>query len=821
MKEKHTYKELKQRVKYLEILARKEIKAEEKFHMGKIFFETLLYSSPVFFCAVSLEYKSLMINEAMLKALCYTADEVIGKDFLSTICPETERTSYKKYFRLIINKSKSVVHENHVMAKDGHMIIVEWHGTPVFKSNGKIDFFFGLGIDITERKKVEDDLKKTEQRLTDFIDFLPDPTMAINLEGKITTWNKAMEEMTGVKTEDILGQRDFTYAIPFYGKPRPIMIDILLNPDLESQKKYSVTRGDNNTIIAEAEADIAGKHVWLWGKGSKLFDHKGNVIGAIESIRDITEHKITENALKSSEECYRLLAENINDVIWVLDMDLRIEYISPSVERTFGFIAEEMKGCLLDQYLTTSSYHKVVDTLSNWLKFTENGNYSSHSRPITLELEMLCKDGSTKWTEVTARIILDNQGDASRIIGTTRDITERRNAEAEKIKLEERLRQSEKLESIGQLAGGVAHDFNNILSPIMGYAEMLSSDLPKDSELREDLREIVTAAERARDLTRQLLAFARKQTLFIKQLSLNHVITNFQKMLRRTIHENIKIELKLMANPDTIAADVGQMEQIMLNLAINAQDAMPEGGILTIETSSVKLDAENLPGTYMIEGNYVRWQIRDTGAGMNKETMKMIFEPFFTTKGLGKGTGLGLSTVYGIVKQHKGYITVDSQSGNGTVFNIYLPQKDVIEQITDNEIKEEKLKITATKETILLAEDDSTTRKIISLMLKKMKYSVLQAEDGKKALEIALNHQGKIGLLITDVIMPEINGAKLFEQLKLVHPDIRVIFISGYAPDEILRNKLIEENVNFIQKPFTMEDLQKMVQNVLDTKEIR
>jgi CheY-like chemotaxis protein len=314
------------------------------------------------------------------------------------------------------------------------------------------------------------------------------------------------------------------------------------------------------------------------------------------------------------------------------------------------------------------------------------------------------------------------------------------------------------------------------------------------------------------------LAFARKQTLLIKSVSLNQIITNFQKMLKRTIRENIKIKLNLMANPDIIAADTGQMEQIMVNLAINSQDAMLEGGILIIKTSLIELDAKNFPGEDIVEGNYILWQISDTGAGMDKETIKMIFEPFFTTKELGKGTGLGLSTVYGIIRQHKGYITVDSQLGKGTTFNIYMPQKDLVEKITDNLIEEEKAKTTATRETILLAEDNSTTRKIISLMLKKMRYSVLQAEDGKKALDIAMTYQGKIDLVITDVIMPEMDGVMFIDKLKLVYPDIGVIFMSGYAPDVILRIKLIEGNVNFIQKPFTTKDLQKIVQAVLHIK---
>jgi PAS domain S-box-containing protein len=396
-----------------------------------------------------------------------------------------------------------------------------------------------------------------------------------------------------------------------------------------------------------------------------------------------------------------------------------------------------------------------------------------------------------------------------------RFITERKEAEADRIRLEEQLRQALKLESIGHLAGGVAHDFNNMLTPIVGYAEMLQFQLSKDHPYQDTLQQIVRAAMRARDLTRQLLAFARKQTLAMKVLNLNEVILNFEKMLRRTVRENVSISLNLREDLGWFMGDEGQIEQIILNLAVNAQDAMPDGGKLILETSEVELEGGSSDGVDDVRpGRYVMMSISDTGSGMDKDTLSKIFDPFFTTKGLGRGTGLGLSTVYGIVRQHGGHIHVYSEPGHGTTFRIYFPRTEQV-SLTP-QLPESSLVPVQGKETILLVEDEEQVRAVALEILRQYGYTVLPASDGDDALEVAANFDAPIHLVVTDIIMPTMNGRELFTKLSLSRPGLKSLFMSGYSEDVIAHHGVLEAGVNFIQKPFSLHAFASRVRQVLD-----
>lgn len=397
-----------------------------------------------------------------------------------------------------------------------------------------------------------------------------------------------------------------------------------------------------------------------------------------------------------------------------------------------------------------------------------------------------------------------------------RDISDQLKTEAEKEKLEEQYRQAQKMESIGRLAGGVAHDLNNLLTPVLGYGEMLLKSFDAHDRRKKSAAQIIRAAIRARDLISQLLAFSRKQTLEFKPIDMNILVHDFKHLLRRTIREDISINLYTAPNLPAIHGDIVQLEQIIMNLAVNAQDAMPEGGTLTIETNFVELDeAYAARHKGVTPGNYVLLAISDNGQGMDEATQQRLFEPFFTTKEKGKGTGLGLATVYGIVKQHSGNIWVYSEKGRGTTFKIYLPVAgegpDSASPPTPKPVDERE-----STESILLVEDNEMVRKLASEILQQQGYQVLVARNGPEALELIEGHPEALHLLLTDVIMPEMNGRQLYARVSEKYPRIKVLYMSGYTENVIAHCGVLDENVHFIAKPFTVDGLIAKIRQLLE-----
>ncbi len=443
------------------------------------------------------------------------------------------------------------------------------------------------------------------------------------------------------------------------------------------------------------------------------------------------------------------------------------------------------------------------------------GDVSFHE---TFERTYRRQDGSTLTVLVKDRVIKDQDGKIRGIRSTVEDITERRRSEEALRKSEEQLRQWQKVEAIGNLAGGVAHDFSNLLMTIKGCAEILLSNLDPEDKRREEVIEIQKAAERATSLTRQLLAFARKQVLQPQVVNLNDIVANMTKILQRLIGEDIQLTTVLEPKLWPVKVDPGQMEQVIMNLALNARDAMPRGGKLMIETTNVNLNEEFArQHVSMKPGAYVMMTVRDTGCGMDKETLNRIFEPFFTTKEKGKGTGLGLSTVYGIIKQSGGNIWASSELGQGSTFTIYLP-KDTSAAPKRYRPKpaQPPLPIRGT-ETILLVEDEVAVRTMLRQTLESNGYKVLEAPDGQEALNICHNYQGPIHLLLTDVIMPGMNGRELSQLLSRRFPKMKVLFMSGYPDNSIVPQGALEPHTMFLQKPFTLSTLEIKVREILDS----
>ena len=510
-------------------------------------------------------------------------------------------------------------------------------------------------------------------------------------------------------------------------------------------------------------------------------------------------HRVRRRLLER-EELFKLITENVADMIAVVDTDGNRLYNSPSYYRILGYTVEELHSTSTLDQIHPDDHQLVVDV-------TNDTRRSGVGRRI--EFRMRHKDGHWVHLESTASIIRDAGRKGDLLVVVSREISERR-------RLEEQLRQSQKMDAIGRLSGGVAHDFNNLLGVIIGYGEILEERIAESDPLRASVDQVLKAGRRAASLTRQLLAFSRQQVLEPKVMLLNAVVSDMEKMLRRLIGEDIDLVISLERNLGRIRADQGQIEQTIMNLAVNARDAMPDGGKLVIETANFEIDRA-FASRYaypVLPGSYVLLTVSDSGTGMDAATQQRIFEPFFTTKEKGKGTGLGLSTVYGVVKQSGGYIDVYSTLGKGTTFNIYLPRTDGDSAETEHENASPKE--TCGTETILLVEDEDTLRALTRNLLELKGYTVLEAANGAAALELSDRTPGEIHLLLTDVVMPGINGRMLADQLKAKRAGLRTMFMSGYTGQRVGEKAILEPGSIFLQKPFTRDELARKVREALE-----
>ena len=509
----------------------------------------------------------------------------------------------------------------------------------------------------------------------------------------------------------------------------------------------------------------------------------------------------------------------MTDVIWLLDLNCRFQYLSPSIRKMSGFSPEDLAGRPLDELLTPDSAKRFMDTVSQIFKTPEALRDRTQKE---LELQQTGKDGSLKWIEVVLSVFFHKPEKENRILGIARDITARKAAEQERINMQEQLIQAQKMESIGVLAGGVAHDFNNLLTIINGYADLALVDMKEDHPLFKKISAVRHAGKRAELLTRELLGFSRRQIYNPTLLNINRTLSSLNKMLGRLIGEDISIEMKLEDPIDFISADQSQIEQIFTNLFINARDALKSVSLeghkknITIETGQTSFDPETIKRVNLdAPGPYVFFSVSDNGIGMNRELLNRIFEPFFTTKAKHEGTGLGLSMIYGIVKQNRGGVQVYSEEGRGTMFKIYWPvchtagktassrPEPVIENLSGNEC-------------ILVVEDDPDVCRFAANSLSSLGYLVHEAFDGEEALAFLHENKGSVDLIITDLIMPNLGGKALAKKALAHLPAIKVIYVSGYTDNHIVHDGLLEQGVNFLQKPYSQQQLARMVRKVLN-----
>jgi len=522
-------------------------------------------------------------------------------------------------------------------------------------------------------------------------------------------------------------------------------------------------------------------------------------VGAVvANWRDITERLRAEQALRNSEQSYRSLVDGVRDVIFALSPGGEVTSLNPAFEEMTGFPPAEWVGRPFEAFVHPDDVPLALDLFGRVLQ--------GEPRP-TIQFRILTRAGTYRVAEFSATAQL-RDGRLTGILGIGRDVTER-------LGLEQQLRQAQKMEAVGRLAGGIAHDFNNILTAITGHADLLLEDLGHHDPRRADVDEIRRSAERAAGLTRQLLAFSRQQVLQPKVVDLNALVLDMDKLLRRLIGEDVELATVLDPTLGRVTADPGQLEQVIVNLAVNARDAMPQGGKLTLETRNIDLDSSyTLEHSLVKPGPYVQLTVSDSGIGMDEETQAHAFEPFFTTKPRGQGTGLGLAMVYGTVKQSGGFIWVYSEPGRGATFKIYLPRVDApVESAAPPAPVERPPR---GSETVLLAEDKPAVRAIARQALERQGYTVLAAPSGADALALAAQHGATIHLLLTDVVMPGMSGRDLADRLTAQRPGIRVLYISGYTDNAIVRHGMLEPGLAYLQKPFRPDALVRKVREVLD-----
>lgn len=780
--------------------------------------------------------------------------------------------------------------------------------------------------EMADRKTAEEALRESERRLMEIVNFLPDATFAVDRKGIVIAWNRTMEDITGVMAEEVLGKGDYEYALPFSGIRQPMLIDLVFGPDEEIEKQHRFIKREGDVIHVEADIPLKGQMHVLSGKARPLYDSKGKITGAIESIRDITERIDAEEALLASEQRYRQLLDSVTDYIFTTkisegypvatihgqgcaavtgytsddydrnqflwydmihpeDRDLVTKYAKIAIRgRTAhplehriihkngtirwvrntmvprydqqgslvacdGLVSDITERKRAEEALKASEekYRNIFENASEGIfQSTPAGRYLSanpalarmygYGSPAELmesisdmahevyvsvedynrlhtmleegisvdgyEIELRRKDGNRIWVSMAARAVHRPADDLLYYEGTVVDITERKRLEAQ-------LLQSQRMEAIVQLAGGIAHDFNNFLSVIMGFSGMLRMKMDEDDPRLNYVNQISSASEKAAVLTQSLLAFSKKQAIELKPQKLNGILRNIEKLLKRLLHEDIELILNLPEKETAILADVAQLDQVLLNLATRARQVMQRGGRLRIAVEKAKLDGEFMRcHGFGQPGDYAIISVADNGIGMDDTTIERIFEPFSA----GPETGLALSTVYGIVKQHNGYIEVSSTPDRGTIFFIYLPEIKV-EPSKKDTISRQAVGGT---ETILVAEDNEDLRRLIRKVLRAKGYQVVEAVDGTDAVNRFIEHQDKIDMLLLDVVMPNLSGKETLDRIRDSKSSMRVLFVSGYDGDIIIDKGVNTDVSHYIAKPFEPDELLNKVRQILD-----
>jgi two-component system cell cycle sensor histidine kinase/response regulator CckA len=655
---------------------------------------------------------------------------------------------------------------------------------------GQVGRKYELEHEIFERKQAESALRHERDRAQRYLDTSEVVLLALDLDGRITLINRKGCDLLGWTERELLGRDFLDTCLPVRMRQ-------------ELRKKFHTVIGGDLSVIETPVLTRSGDERLIEWRNTLLKNDAGHVVGTFSSGTDTTERNQAVEALRNSEERMRFALQSADVGIWDMDYTTGALQWSEILEAQYGLQPGTFGGTL--EAFVERVHPQDRDALSETMaKATRSG------ADFSVEHRTLWPDGTVRWLSGAGRIHLGEHGEPVRGLGISLDVTERRT-------LEQQYQQAQKMEAIGRLAGGVAHDFNNLLTAILGYCELLLADLEPDDPHQTDIAEIQKAGERAAELTRQLLAFSRKQIIEPTLLDLNLMLADMQSMLGRLIEEDVKVVLALRPEPARVKADRGQVEQIVLNLAVNARDAMPGGGTLTIETANVELDEHYATAHFSVKpGPYVVLTVTDTGTGMTPLVQARLFEPYFTTKEPGKGSGLGLATIHGIVTRSGGSVHVYSEVGKGTSFKVYFPRADAAETVVEAPPPVSRPHTGA--ETVLLVEDSEGLRDLARRLLERQGYRVLVAASAEEALQL-FEHDASIDVLLTDVVMTGASGPELTRQLVERRPDLRVIYMSGYTEEAIVHHGVLNSGIAFLQKPFTSETLGRKIREVLDRQE--
>ena len=723
----------------------------------------------------------------------YTASEAIGRS-RDLLLPAGIMADVESVVDKATRGQSGEPFETQRVRKDGTILDISLMISPMTDPSGRVTSMSTIARDITNRKKGEterqrlnDEIRAERDRAQRYLDTAGVILLALDLEGRITLINRKGCELLGWTERELLGRDFLETCVPARSR-------VLLRAKFES-----LVNGDLSVVDAAVLTKSGEERLVEW-RNTLVRDDAGQVTGTFSSGADISERTMAVAALQTAEERMRFALEAAGVGIWDMNFETGVLGWSEILERQYGLKPGTFGG-------TFEAFVAVVhpDDRAALLDVMRDANHSGAD--FTVQNRALWPDGTVRWLNGAGRILLGEHGQPVRGVGISTDVTERR-------ALESQYQQARKMEAIGQLAGGVAHDFNNLLTIILGNCELLLDDADPDRQRQADLKEVQKAGISAAALTRQLLAFSRKEIIEPTLLDLNVVVGDMRAMLRRLIREDVEVVLALRTELAPIKADRGQVEQIVLNLSVNARDAMPNGGTLTIEIANVELDEHYAKRHLAVTpGLYVALTVRDTGAGMTPEVQARLFEPFFTTKEVGKGTGLGLATVHGIVARSGGSIDVASEPGKGTAFKVYFPRADSAEMAGHAPPPVPRPRGGA--ETVLVVEDAEGLRLLATRMLQKQGYTVLVAANADEAVQL-FEANPSIDVLLTDVVMPGASGPELTKRLVERRPELKVIYMSGYTDEAIVRHGVLDPGLAFLHKPFTTEALGRKIREVLD-----
>jgi PAS domain S-box-containing protein len=729
-------------------------------------------------------------NAAAERIFGYAAQEVIGQN-IKMLMPEPYYGEHDGYIANYIRTGQAKVigfgREVVGRRKDGSVFPMDLAISEFRK--GQTRCFTGIIRDITQRKRAEEQVREADERVLELTAHIHEVLWVIDAkESKVLYISRGYEQMWGRSCQSLIDNPK-SYMEGVHPLDQEMMI-------CENDAMLKTGFIDVECRVLRPDGCVR----WVWIRGYPVLE-KGQIVRLVGIIEDITEKKrlaMERDALLSR---FQLHIERLPLAYVLFDNDLRIIDWNLTAEQIFGYTKEEMLGTEppFEKFVPRSFRQETQAILSR----IRLGDVQAHSTN-----ENLTKDGRTITCNWFNTPLLDDDGNFTGLLCLAQDVTERKALEAQFL-------QAQKMEVVGQLAGGVAHDFNNLQAVIMSCCQLLDDDAPFSGNSRELVEDIYKAASRAANLTRQLLAFSRQERHRPRVLNLNEVVTDAITFLDHVIGEDVALHSNFCANLWPAKIDDGQMNQVIMNLAVNARDAMANGGTLTIETANVEVDEAYLQARQDVKtGSYVVLSISDTGCGMDEKTKARIFEPFFTTKEAGKGTGLGLATVFGIVKQSGGHIAVHSKVGKGTTFKVYLPKHEAaVEAHTENESQRA---LSSGEQTVMVVDDEDAIRNFACRILQSEGYTVLQARNGEEALRLYERHESPIHLLLTDVMMPKMGGRQLYDQLRVAQPDLNVLFMSGCTEGTVLRQGVLENETTFIEKPFLFAALATAVRDALN-----